>query len=257
MNVVVGDARPPRASDGPPGPAMGGATRSHRCGQAADGRRRRRIGRHCRPSRTPLRLFTWRRKSSRPRAFGCPPTFMGLRLRWPPCAIGRRRPKGPCSAIATSAKAMPYASSARVCGSSCFPRTGGRQAGPHRQRLISDHRRVRSRVREGPRRDSDQLVLAPWTTVKYRISEAAGGRRGRHRPHRLHRGPAGADSAASPNDGGGPPTGRLANVDQILVRAISDERPLLGRQADCRPAAARRHKLSPGESDDFAIRDLR
>lgn len=110
--------------------------------------------------------------------------------------------------------------------------------------------------------DQDDIILAPWTTIKYRVvgSTGSGAASG------------GSASAVSTSNSIFPPAtsvfppapdeplkqpmaAKFANVDQIMVAA--------GSGAEIAPTIKgitellrERHRLRPGEADDFTIRDM-
>lgn len=115
--------------------------------------------------------------------------------------------------------------------------------------------------------DQDDILLAPWTTIKYRVtgsslqsanqsSSASSGSSGdslsRLYPSsgaRLYPERSEAQLAAQPM-----PV-RFANVDQILLSARSaDEIPSAIEQVQA--LLRERHRIRPGEPDDFNIRDM-
>jgi macrolide transport system ATP-binding/permease protein len=118
--------------------------------------------------------------------------------------------------------------------------------------------------------DQDDILLAPWTTVKYRISAAPPPRAGAAASARE----AGADELYSPLSrrfpraqaslyparsaaqmADSPRLDRLANLDAILVRArsIDEIRPAMIQISEL---LRQRHKIAQGESNDFEVRDF-
>ena len=117
--------------------------------------------------------------------------------------------------------------------------------------------------------DQDDIILIPWTTVKYRISAsapatgaiAASGALGeadqmnllRRRYPRSEGGAFPLASATQEIDS--PRLARLSNVDSILVRTAStDEIPAAMDQIT--RLLRERHRIGPGREDDFAVRDF-
>ena len=114
--------------------------------------------------------------------------------------------------------------------------------------------------------DQDDTLLAPWTTIKFRVS---------------NQGSSSSSSSSSstsqsvntlnqlyPNQGlqlypqesvtqqaDTPKPVRFSNIDQILVAANgSDQVPVAMRQI--RAVLRERHRLQPGQPDDFVVRDM-
>jgi ABC-type antimicrobial peptide transport system permease subunit len=117
--------------------------------------------------------------------------------------------------------------------------------------------------------DQDDILLLPWTTVKYRISAMSSGESGSSGPspvdesdqinllrRRYPRSEAGlfpVFSATQQIDS--PRLGRLSNVDSILVRTAStDEIPASMDQIS--RLLRERHRIGPGREDDFSVRDF-
>ncbi len=117
--------------------------------------------------------------------------------------------------------------------------------------------------------DQDDIILIPWTTVKYRISasapstgaiatagdlgEADGMNTLRRRYPRSEGGNFPVSSATQEIDS--PRLARLSNVDSILVRTAStDEIPAAMDQIT--RLLRERHRIGTGREDDFAVRDF-
>jgi macrolide transport system ATP-binding/permease protein len=115
--------------------------------------------------------------------------------------------------------------------------------------------------------DQDDLVVAPWTTVKFRISSGdSGGETASTRPnptdllapearkfpgghHETFPTPSPTQTAATPR------LFRLSNVDSILVRSVStDEIP--AAMEEITRVLRQRHRIAPGATDDFSVRDF-
>jgi len=117
--------------------------------------------------------------------------------------------------------------------------------------------------------DQDDILLAPWTTIKYRVSGTTLGNVNQSQPtpsdtadqvntlNTLYPGssaslypvPSAAQAANRPQ-----PV-RFTNVDQIMVRAASPaEIPAAIGQIT--RVLAERHRIKPGEPNDFNVRDM-
>lgn len=120
--------------------------------------------------------------------------------------------------------------------------------------------------------DQDDILLAPWTTIKYRVSAASspnnatlqasspGGsdlvnqfsllaRRYPRSQASLYPEPSPSQLAATPK------LERFANVDSILVRAQSTEE-IPAAMAQITGLLRERHQIGPGDEDDFDVRDF-
>ncbi len=117
--------------------------------------------------------------------------------------------------------------------------------------------------------DQDDLVVAPWTTVKFRISSSTGPSSALRAAEKLDptdghstlarrypRGQVDLFPSLSPIQAMDTPRlERLSNVDSILVRAVStDEIPAAMDQI--KSVLRECHKIRPGEPDDFSVRDF-
>ena len=112
-------------------------------------------------------------------------------------------------------------------------------------------------------RDQDDVVLAPWTSLKYRVSSNnGGGTSGTHEPETT------ASHPLYPSQGAklypeisavqkrnSPLPMRLDNIDQILCSAASQQDiPVAIQQITA--LLHERHRIPVGELDDFTIRDM-
>ncbi len=116
--------------------------------------------------------------------------------------------------------------------------------------------------------DEDDIVLAPWTTVKFRISASsspngpqlgggesepeAAGLQGRRYPRSsvgLYPSQSATQAISTPK------LERFSNVDSILIRAqTTDEIPIAKEQI--RELLHERHRIGPDQVDDFDVRDF-
>jgi macrolide transport system ATP-binding/permease protein len=117
--------------------------------------------------------------------------------------------------------------------------------------------------------DQDDLLVAPWTTVKFRVSSGAGSTSGGNdashsepadlrnlMSRRYPRGHAAPFPTLSPMQMiDTPRLERLSNVDSILVRASSTEEIPAAMEQITR-VLSERHRIAPGEPADFAVRDF-
>ena len=117
--------------------------------------------------------------------------------------------------------------------------------------------------------DQDDLLVAPWTTVKFRISSSGGSSDGIREIHRVDLGeslksrgqryPRGRPAlfpTLSPMQAiDTPQLDRLSNVDSILVRTVSTEE-ILAAMEQITGVLRQRHRIAPGEPADFAVQDF-
>jgi macrolide transport system ATP-binding/permease protein len=117
--------------------------------------------------------------------------------------------------------------------------------------------------------DQDDLLVAPWTTVKFRISSSAGAADGARDAPRLDLGdsltsrgrryPRGRQAlfpSLSPMQAiDTPQLDRLSNVDSILVRTVSTEE-IPAAMEQITGVLRQRHDIAPGEPADFAVQDF-
>jgi macrolide transport system ATP-binding/permease protein len=117
--------------------------------------------------------------------------------------------------------------------------------------------------------DQDDLLVAPWTTVKYRISSSGGvaddlaekarlelGDTGSPRARRYPRGqPALFPRLSLTQAVNTPRLERLSNVDSILVRTYSTEE-IPAAMEQITGVLRHRHAIAPGENADFTVQDF-
>ena len=117
--------------------------------------------------------------------------------------------------------------------------------------------------------DQDDLLVAPWSTVKFRISSSAGSADGARDAPRLDLGdsltsrgrryPRGRQAlfpSLSPMQAiDTPQLDRLSNVDSILVRTLSTE-GIPAAMEQITGVLRQRHRIATGEPADFAVQDF-
>jgi ABC-type antimicrobial peptide transport system permease subunit len=119
--------------------------------------------------------------------------------------------------------------------------------------------------------DQDNIVLAPWTTIKYRVSgttlsntnqsasASSGSSDTSSKVNSLsHLYPDATSlylTRSSTQQANYPQPVRFTNVDQILVKAVSDTK-ISQAISQISVLLRERHRIGPGEEDDFSIRDM-
>jgi ABC-type antimicrobial peptide transport system permease subunit len=109
--------------------------------------------------------------------------------------------------------------------------------------------------------DQDDILLAPWTTIKYRVSGQSSGSTttattSSNSADSTYPGaPSVFPAASSTQTGDNPMPVRFANIDQVVMAARSGSqiRPAI---REVTSLLRERHRLRAGEPDDFSIRDM-
>jgi ABC-type antimicrobial peptide transport system permease subunit len=115
--------------------------------------------------------------------------------------------------------------------------------------------------------DQDDILLAPWTTIKYRVTGAALGNANQstssgttNSVNTLSNIYPSAQTGLYPQrsavqDANNPMPVRFTNIDQILTSAVNTGEIQSAIQ-QIKETLRERHRIRPGESDDFNIRDM-
>lgn len=116
--------------------------------------------------------------------------------------------------------------------------------------------------------DQDDIVLAPWTTIKYRVSgntltntnqsasTADSSSTQVNSLDNLYPGATALYPAISTTEAANTPQPiRFTNVDQILVKAASTDQ-IPQAMTEITELLRERHRIQPGEADDFNLRDM-
>jgi len=115
-------------------------------------------------------------------------------------------------------------------------------------------------------RDQDDVLLAPWTTIKYRISSSSGGSEsaaaagGSSEVNSLNNRYPDALVEIYPEKSAAqlantPMPVKFANVGQITARAVSADQTQAAVE-QITEVLRERHRIRPGEPDDFRVRDM-
>lgn len=118
--------------------------------------------------------------------------------------------------------------------------------------------------------DQDNIVLAPWTTIKYRVSgtpltntnQSASSSSGSSTTETVNSlnslyppAPARYPERSARQQANYPQPVRFIHVDQILVKAVSANHVQEAIQ-QITQLLRERHRIRPGQEDDFAVRDM-
>jgi ABC-type antimicrobial peptide transport system permease subunit len=119
--------------------------------------------------------------------------------------------------------------------------------------------------------DQDDILLAPWTTIKYRVSgstltnvnqsaastAASIATQQVNTLNQLYPGSAASTYSipSATQQADTPQTVRFTNLDQILVRAASAEE-IPSAISQVTHLLHERHRIKPGQPDDFSVRDM-
>jgi ABC-type antimicrobial peptide transport system permease subunit len=116
--------------------------------------------------------------------------------------------------------------------------------------------------------DQDDILLAPWTTIKYRVTGTALGNTNQSTDSDASSGSANTLSNLYPGDSpslyparsavqasANPMAMRFANIDQIITAAQSTVE-IAAAIAEISEVLRERHHILPGEPEDFIVRDM-